>query len=124
MSSAVTSYADEQDQDSDESVEPEQHAFVPVHEESTEAAATNPEVDEQQLATNNCLESDVDILNLDEACKVSCDEDESDNLALSDLMELIHANKPIPGVKELNIQATNLPPTASQQDRKTKPWET
>lgn len=47
----------------------------------------------------------------------------SDALTFTQLMELVQAGKQIPGVEELNIEATNAAPTPSVKEAVKKPWE-
>ncbi len=45
-------------------------------------------------------------------------------LTFGELMTLVQKGEPIPGVEELNIQATNTDPTESTRPVAKKPWET
>lgn len=53
----------------------------------------------------------------------STDSHETNNFSLASIAEMIKNNQSIPGVVSIDVQPTNLSPTASLMVRKLKPWE-
>ena len=48
---------------------------------------------------------------------------EESTLSFAEIMEYIEAGKPVPGLKQVDVDATNEQPTESVLAKKKKPWE-
>lgn len=51
-------------------------------------------------------------------------EAETTQLSFAEVMRLVQEGKEVPGVKRLEVKASNQSPTPSRMERVLKPWET
>ncbi|KAK7488523.1 hypothetical protein BaRGS_00020308 [Batillaria attramentaria] len=86
------------------------------------------------LGTNECsaVSSDIssshctDVSNSEQmqhTLLVSDSSTSNNDLSFAEIAELIQEEKPIPGLVQMDVVATNLPPTPSSIPRAKKPWE-
>lgn len=57
-------------------------------------------------------------------CEKQTAEAETTQLSFAEVMRLVQEGKEVPGVKRLEVKASNQSPTPSRMERVLKPWET
>lgn len=92
---------------------------------ASQASRMNQTEDEQQEqnSVSDCLPGGCDQQNSE-----SCAEEETTTtttqLSFAEVMRLVQEGKEVPGVKQLDVKASNQSPTPSRMERVLKPWET
>lgn len=82
---------------------------------------TAPSLALDQQDQRTIFHSDTDI---SENQTETCGHMETKQLSFAEVMQLVQEGKEVPGVKKLDIRASNQSPTPSKMERPLKPWET